>query len=52
MLSAELGGLPPKKQKIQALDGRWLKDKDTFAFYNIASGAQLKLGVKERGRKK
>ena len=51
-LSKHLGGLPVKKQKLQSTTGRWLKDKDTLAFYNVGAGALLKLGLKERGRKK
>eukprot|EP00002_Diphylleia_rotans_P016467 TRINITY_DN3202_c0_g2_i1.p1 TRINITY_DN3202_c0_g2~~TRINITY_DN3202_c0_g2_i1.p1 ORF type:complete len:687 (+),score=204.19 TRINITY_DN3202_c0_g2_i1:44-2104(+) len=39
---------PANKQKL-ALGSVFLKDEPTLAYYNVASGAVLSLGVKERG---
>jgi len=49
MISSELSGLPPSKQKISLKGVGFLKDHLTLAKYNIRSGQMLLLGLKERG---
>lgn len=44
-------GMPPGKQKIQ-LEGLFLKDSNSLAFYNILPGTVLQLHIKERGGRK
>ncbi|RWS06912.1 splicing factor 3A subunit 1-like protein [Dinothrombium tinctorium] len=47
----ELIGMPPGKQKLQ-YEGMFIKDSCTLAYYNIAKGGIIVLGLKERGGKK
>ncbi|KPM05088.1 splicing factor 3A subunit 1-like protein [Sarcoptes scabiei] len=47
----ELTNLPPGKQKLQ-LEGVFLKDQNSLAYYNLPQGASLTLGLKERGGRK
>jgi len=44
-------GMPPGKQKLQ-LEGMFIKDSNTLAFYNIASNSVVSLQIKERGGRK
>lgn len=44
-------GMQPAKQKLH-LDGLFLKDSNTLAFYNILPNTVLQLQVKERGGRK
>ncbi|KAI0990357.1 hypothetical protein GJ496_000106 [Pomphorhynchus laevis] len=44
-------GLPSSKQKLQ-LEGTFLKDSNTLAYYNISPNAVLQLILKERGGRK
>lgn len=43
--------LPPGKQKLQ-LEGVFVKDSNTLAYYNVTNGAVLALALKERGGRK
>ena len=43
--------MPPGKQKLQ-LDGVFVKDSNTLAYYNVTPGALIVLGLKERGGRK
>ncbi|CAK8680307.1 splicing factor 3A subunit 1-like [Clavelina lepadiformis] len=47
----EATGMPAGKQKLQ-MDGLFIKDSNSLAFYNMASGALVSLQVKERGGRK
>lgn len=47
----EILGLPGSKQKLQ-LEGTFLKDSNTLAFYNITPDSVLQLVLKERGGRK
>ena len=47
----EKAGLAANKQKLQ-MDGTWLKDSKTLAFYNLSAETVLTLGAKERGGRK
>jgi len=51
-LKEHLGGMPPNKQKLKTTHVPILKDQHSLAFYNIADGAIISLGVKERGGRK
>jgi len=51
-LKEQLGGMPPNKQKLKTINVPILKDQHSLAFYNIADGAVVSLGVKERGGRK
>jgi splicing factor 3A subunit 1 len=52
-ITAANNDMPASKMKINVLNGAFLnKDKFTLAHYNIASGAVLVLGVRERGGRK
>ncbi|XXQ29728.1 SURP motif domain-containing protein [Plasmodiophora brassicae] len=51
-LSERLKGLAANKMKLQLPDGRWLKDSESLAFYNVRSNTTLTFELKERGRKK
>lgn len=44
-------GIPIGKQKLQ-MDGLFLKDNNTLAFYNILNGSAIHLLPKERGGRK
>lgn len=44
-------GMPPGKQKLQ-LDGMFIKDSNSLAFYNIMPSSIVSLQVKERGGRK
>ena len=48
-LSGILGGMPVQKMKFKTNLHSVLKDNETLASYNIASGNILELSVKERG---
>ena len=43
--------LPPGKQKLQ-LEGVFVKDSNSLAYYNVTNGAVLSLALKERGGRK
>jgi len=47
----EQTGVPANKQKLQGGSRPILRDDQTFASYNLTSGAVLTLGIKERGGK-
>lgn len=47
----ELTGMPVGKQKLQ-LQGIFLKDSNSLAFYNMTNATTLALQVKERGGRK
>uniref|UniRef100_H2YW45 Splicing factor 3A subunit 1 n=1 Tax=Ciona savignyi TaxID=51511 RepID=H2YW45_CIOSA len=47
----EATGMPSGKQKLQ-LDGLFIKDSNSLAFYNMTSGSTVVLQVKERGGRK
>ncbi|XP_078491953.1 splicing factor 3A subunit 1-like isoform X1 [Ciona intestinalis] len=47
----ESTGMPAGKQKLQ-LDGLFIKDSNSLAFYNMTSGSTVGLQVKERGGRK
>lgn len=49
---AQLVGLAANKQKLVSVNGGFMKDNDTLAFYNIANGSTLSLQTKERGGRK
>lgn len=44
-------GMPPGKQKIH-LEGLFLKDSNSLAYYNLLPGTILQLQIKERGGRK
>jgi len=44
-------GMPPGKQKLQ-LDSLFLKDAMTLGYYNMMSGTNIQLQLKERGGRK
>nr|CAB3265999.1 splicing factor 3A subunit 1-like [Phallusia mammillata] len=47
----EATGMPAGKQKLQ-LDGLFIKDSNSLAFYNMTGGSMISLQVKERGGRK
>ncbi|XP_039262262.2 splicing factor 3A subunit 1-like [Styela clava] len=47
----EATGMPGGKQKLQ-LDGLFIKDSNSLAFYNMTNGSVINLQVKERGGRK
>ncbi|XP_055948253.1 splicing factor 3A subunit 1-like [Argiope bruennichi] len=47
----ESTGMPPGKQKLQ-LEGMFIKDSNSLAFYNISPNSIVSLQVKERGGRK
>ncbi|KAG8194724.1 hypothetical protein JTE90_026374 [Oedothorax gibbosus] len=47
----EATGMPPGKQKLQ-LEGMFIKDSNSLAFYNIMPSSVVALQVKERGGRK
>ena len=51
-LTAELGGLPGNRQQFQLIGGAFLKEGNSFAYYNLFDGAHINLKLKERGGKK
>jgi len=51
-LIADQSGLAATKQKISTPALGFLKDTLTLAYYNIALGGTLQLGLKERGGRK
>ncbi|XP_035224925.1 splicing factor 3A subunit 1-like isoform X2 [Stegodyphus dumicola] len=44
-------GMPPGKQKLQ-LDGMFIKDSNSLAYYNLSTNSIVALQVKERGGRK
>eukprot|EP00761_Pharyngomonas_kirbyi_P000565 gb/GECH01000565.1/.p1 GENE.gb/GECH01000565.1/~~gb/GECH01000565.1/.p1 ORF type:complete len:742 (+),score=281.04 gb/GECH01000565.1/:1-2226(+) len=48
----EESNLPQKKQKLNVSSLGFLKDRFTAAYYNLESGTEVFLGVKERGGRK
>lgn len=48
---AESLGMPAGKQKLQ-LDGLFIKDSNTLAFYNLTKTSTVHLQLKERGGRK
>ncbi|CAG0891506.1 unnamed protein product, partial [Cyprideis torosa] len=44
-------GIPPGKQKLQ-LEGMFVKDSNSLAFYNVTEGTVFSLQLKERGGRK
>lgn len=50
LIKAQLGGMPPTKQKLDVKGLGFLKDNATLAFYNITGDTPINLGVKARGR--
>lgn len=44
-------GMPPQKQKLQ-VEGSFIKDQNTLAFYNIRPSTLVLLTLKERGGRK
>ena len=52
-LSGSVNNMPANKMKMATGTGTHLnKDDATLAFYNVADGATINLGIKERGGKK
>eukprot|EP00823_Brevimastigomonas_motovehiculus_P009056 TRINITY_DN872_c0_g1_i1.p1 TRINITY_DN872_c0_g1~~TRINITY_DN872_c0_g1_i1.p1 ORF type:complete len:773 (-),score=269.01 TRINITY_DN872_c0_g1_i1:176-2494(-) len=52
-LKDALGGMPANKMKLNFSGGSFLnKDEASLAYYNVKSGSNLHVGVKERGGKK
>eukprot|EP00238_Polyblepharides_amylifera_P001020 CAMPEP_0196574326 /NCGR_PEP_ID=MMETSP1081-20130531/4064_1 /TAXON_ID=36882 /ORGANISM="Pyramimonas amylifera, Strain CCMP720" /LENGTH=200 /DNA_ID=CAMNT_0041892317 /DNA_START=24 /DNA_END=626 /DNA_ORIENTATION=+ len=49
---AALIGMPANKQKLASASGGIMRDNDTLAFYNAATGSILTLTAKERGGRK
>ncbi|KAK7834385.1 hypothetical protein U0070_017571, partial [Myodes glareolus] len=47
----EATGMPAGKQKLQ-YEGIFIKDSNSLAYYNMASGAVIHLALKERGGRK
>lgn len=47
----EVTSMPPGKQKLQ-LDGMFIKDSNSLAFYNITPNSVVSLQLKERGGRK
>ncbi|KAJ4462761.1 putative splicing factor 3A subunit 1 [Paratrimastix pyriformis] len=46
------GGLAPSKQKLRGPTGVFFREAMSLAFYNLPSGAELQLVLKERGGRK
>ena len=44
--------IPTNKQNLKVEGLPFLKDKDSLAVYNLSSGVEIQLGVKERGKRK
>jgi len=44
-------GMPPQKQKLQ-VEGAFVKDQNSLAFYNVRSSTLVLLTLKERGGRK
>lgn len=52
-LSSSVNHMPANKMKLATCAGTHLnKDEATLAFYNVADGTTVNLGIKERGGKK
>jgi splicing factor 3A subunit 1 len=49
---AQLVGLAANKQKLVSVNGAFMKDADTLAYYNIHAGTTITMQVKERGGRK
>ena len=47
----EATGMPAEKQKLY-YEGIFIKDSNSLAYYNMASGAVIHLALKERGGRK
>lgn len=51
-ITTALQGIPANKQNLKVEGLPFLKDKDSLASYNLSSGVEIHLGVKERGKRK
>jgi splicing factor 3A subunit 1 len=51
-IAEQMGGMAVNKQKLQLAPFGLLNDSKTLAFYNLQTGVEVDLGLKERGGRK